>query len=64
MAKRPIEVETLTHDAAKRPNIPTAEYEFVMAAADKSPVAVAHERRKQDLAPQRGMRGCGGRQMT
>ena len=57
MAKKPIEVETLTHDAAKRPNIPTAEYESVMAAADKSPIAVAYERRNQDLDPQLVWRG-------
>ncbi len=44
-------VETLTHDEAKRPNIPTAEFQSVMDKDDQSPIRVAHERRNRDLDP-------------
>lgn len=50
-------IETLKHDDATRKNIPTAEYESVMHAAEKSPVRVAYERRNRDLDPQRVWRG-------
>lgn len=50
-------VETLTHEDAKRKNIPTAEYQSVMAKSDQSPIAVAYERRNQDLDPQLVWRG-------
>src|SRR5690242_13060315 len=45
MPKKPIEVEALTHEAARRKNIPTAEFESVMAAEDKTPIRLAYERR-------------------
>ena len=35
MAKKPIDVEALTHDRARRKNIPTAEFESVMRQEDK-----------------------------
>ena len=59
MAKRktPKSVEVLTHDAAARRNIPTAEHEPVMAEDDRSPVEVAYERRNRDLDPQLVWRG-------
>jgi adenine-specific DNA-methyltransferase len=57
MAKKPIDVEALKHDAATRRNIPTAEYESVMRAAEKSPVQLAYERRNRDLDPQLVWRG-------
>lgn len=57
MAKKPIEVKTLTHEGAQRRNIPTAEYESVMAAAEKSPIQLAYERRNRDLDPQLVWRG-------
>ena len=57
MAKKPIDVEALTHDAAKRRNIPTAELESVMDEADKSPIRLAYERRNRDLDPQLVWRG-------
>ena len=44
-------VETLTHEEAKRKNIPTAEYQSVMKEDDQSPVRVAYERRNRDLDP-------------
>ena len=49
--KKPKEVRTLTHEAARRKNIPTAEYQSVMRDEEKSPVRVAYERRNRDLDP-------------
>ena len=51
------QVETLTHGDASRKNIPTAEYQAVMAADDHSPIQVAYERRNRDLDPQLVWRG-------
>lgn len=50
-------VETLTHEEAKRSNIPTAELQSVMNKADQSPISVAYERRNRDLDPQLVWRG-------
>lgn len=50
-------VETIKHDEATRKNIPTAEYESVMHAAEKNPIRVAYERRNRDLDPQLVWRG-------
>jgi adenine-specific DNA-methyltransferase len=50
-------VETLKHDDATRKNIPTAEYQAVMAEEEKKPVRVAYERRNRDLDPQLVWRG-------
>ncbi len=55
--KKPIDVATLKHDGATRRNIPTAEYESVMRADEKSPVQVAYDRRNRDLDPQLVWRG-------
>ncbi|MEM9625354.1 MAG: site-specific DNA-methyltransferase [Pseudomonadota bacterium] len=52
-----IDVETLTHDAASRKNIPTAEYESILREDEKSPIQVAYERRNRDLDPQLVWRG-------
>ena len=57
MAKKPIEVEALKHDAASRRNIPTAEFESVMREEEKSPVQLAYARRNRDLDPQLVWRG-------
>ena len=57
MAKKPIEVEALKHDAATHKNIPTAEFESVMREADKKPIQLAYERRNRDLDPQLVWRG-------
>ena len=60
MARRPkkaTQVETFTHDEASRKNIPTAEYQSVMAKDDQNPVRVAYERRNRDLDPQLVWRG-------
>ncbi len=55
--KQPKQVETLKHDDAKRRNIPTAEYQSVMADDDKSPIWLAYQRRNRDLDPQLVWRG-------
>src|SRR4051812_33565019 len=60
MAKKPAAkktVETLTHDADKRKNIPTAEYQSVVKQEQQHPVRVAYERRNRDLDPQLVWRG-------
>ncbi|MEX2490526.1 MAG: site-specific DNA-methyltransferase [Nitrospirales bacterium] len=61
-------VEALTHDEAKRKNIPTAEYQSVLQKTEQDPVRVAYERgatgldeekirRNRDLDPQLVWRG-------
>ena len=55
--KTPLAVETLKHDDATRKNIPTAEYQSVMAQDDQRPVRVEYERRNRDLDPQLVWRG-------
>jgi adenine-specific DNA-methyltransferase len=55
--KTPKQVETLTHEEASRKNIPTAEYQAMLAKEDQSPVRVAYERRNRDLDPQLVWRG-------
>ena len=60
MAKKPNaqkSVETLTHGADKRKNIPTAEYQSVVEKAQARPVRVEYERRNRDLDPQLVWRG-------
>ncbi|MEO9900516.1 DNA methyltransferase [Nisaea sp.] len=57
--KKPIDVETLTHDEARRRNIPTAELQGVMEEEDRKPIPLAYERqaRNTDLDPQLVWRG-------
>ena len=55
--KKPLQVEALKHDEAKRKNIPTQELESVMSEEDKHPVRIAYERRNRDLDPQLVWRG-------
>jgi adenine-specific DNA-methyltransferase len=61
-------VEALTHEEAKRKNIPTAEYQSVLQKAEQDPVRVAYKRgatgleeektrRNRDLDPQLVWRG-------
>ena len=54
---RPRKVETLTHEEAGRPNIPTAEYQSLMKDDEQHPIQVAFERRNPDLDPQLVWRG-------
>lgn len=56
-AGSPKSVETLTHEEAKRKNIPTAEYQSVMQKEAQDPLRVAYERRNKDLDPQLVWRG-------
>ena len=42
--KPPLTVETLNHQDDKRKNIPTAEYQWVMATDEQKPVRVEYER--------------------
>lgn len=67
--KAPLVVDTLKHDGATRKNIPTAEYQSVMAKDEQSPRPVAYARagseglqdektaRNRDLDPQLVWRG-------
>ena len=60
MARKPRksrQVRTLTHEEASRKNIPTAEYQSVMAKDDQNPIQVAYQRRNRDLDPQLVWRG-------
>lgn len=59
MAKKSItkQVETIRHEEAKRPNIPTAEFETVMRSEDKKPIQLRYDRRNRDLDPQLMWRG-------
>ncbi|WP_196864457.1 MULTISPECIES: site-specific DNA-methyltransferase [unclassified Polaromonas] len=55
--KAPLTVETFKHDDATRKNIPTAEYQSVMAKDEQQPVRVNYARRNRDLDPQLVWRG-------
>lgn len=50
-------VDSLRHDADKRLNIPTQEYQSVMPKEDLEPIRVAYQRRNRDLDPQLVWRG-------
>jgi adenine-specific DNA-methyltransferase len=51
MAKKPVKVETLTHDKAARRNIPTAEYQSVAERIEEqNPSEPAHYQRARPLA--------------
>src|SRR5215471_17714716 len=50
-------VGTLTHEEARRKNIPTTEYQSVMQKEEQNPIRVAYERRNRDLDPQLVWRG-------
>ncbi len=50
-------VETLTHDEARRRNLPSAEHQPLMREEEQRPVRVAYERRNRDLDPQLVWRG-------
>ena len=56
-AKQPKSVETLTHEEARRRNLPSAEHQPLMHEEEQSPVQVAYERRNRDLDPQLVWRG-------
>jgi len=54
--KIPKTVETLTHEEARRTNIPIAAYQSVMRE-QQNPVRLTCERRNRDLDPQLAWRG-------
>jgi adenine-specific DNA-methyltransferase len=53
----PKTVETLTHEEAKRKNIPTVEYQSVVNKDAQDRLRVAYEQRNKDLDPQLVWRG-------
>ena len=55
--KTPKAVKNIKHGDASRKNIPTAEYQSVMAKDEQNPIRVAYERRNRDLDPQLVWRG-------
>jgi adenine-specific DNA-methyltransferase len=55
--KKPLRVETLTHDEATRKNAPTAELETFVDAETRRPIEVAYARRNPNLDPQLVWRG-------
>ncbi len=56
-AKQRKSVESLTHEEARRRNLPSAEHQPLMREEEQSPVRVAYERRNRDLDPQLVWRG-------
>ena len=50
-------VETITHEEARRTNIPTAEYQSVMRQEELAPVRLSLQKRDPDLDPQLVWRG-------
>ena len=50
-------VESLTHEEARRRNLPSAEHQPLMREEEQTPVRVAYERRNRDLDPQLVWRG-------
>ena len=56
-AKQPKSVEALSHEEARRRNLPSAEHQPLMREAEQSPVRVAYERRNRDMDPQLVWRG-------
>ena len=55
--KQPKRVESFRHDEAKRPNLPSAEHQSVMAPEEQTPIRRAVKRRNRDLDPQLVWRG-------
>lgn len=56
ITKKPKSVEALTHEEAKRKNIPTAEYQSVLQKAEQDPVRVAYKRGAAELAEEKSQR--------
>lgn len=52
-------VEVLTHEEAKRKNIPTAEYQSVLQKAEQDPVRVAYKREAAGLEEEKTRRNRG-----
>ena len=56
-AKKPKSVEALTHEEARRRNLPSAEHQPLMREEELSPIRLSYERRNRDLDPQLVWRG-------
>ncbi len=56
-AKRAKSVETLTHEKARRANLPSVEQELLMKDEEQTSIRLAYERRNRDLDPQLVWRG-------
>ena len=56
-AKQSKSVETLTHEEARRRNLPSAEHQPLMREEEQSPIKLTYERRNRDLDPQLVWRG-------
>ncbi len=63
-AKQRRSVEALTHEEARRRNLPSAEHQPLMREEEQTPVRVAYERRNRDLDPQLVWRGKDEQDMT
>ena len=55
--RKPLNVESLTHEAAGRTNIPSAEHQPLLKDDERHPIEAAFERRNPDLDPQLVWRG-------
>lgn len=53
---KPKDVEALTHEEAKRKNIPTAEYQSVMKKDEQAPVKVSYARGSKELVEEKDSR--------
>ena len=56
-AKKPKQVKALTHEEARRRNLPSAEHQPLMREEEQSALRVAYARRNRDLDPQLVWRG-------
>ncbi len=55
--KKPKSIETIKHQDASRPNLPSAEHQPLMNARERRAIRIAYERRNRDLDPQLVWRG-------
>ena len=55
--RTPKSVENITHEEARRRNLPSAEHQPLMRDEERHPIRIAYERRNRDLDPQLVWRG-------
>ena len=55
--RTPKSVDSITHEDARRRNLPSAEHQPLMRDEERHPISVAYERRNRDLDPQLVWRG-------
>ena len=63
-SKKPKQVEALTHEEARRRNLPSAEHQPLMREEEQSALRVAYDRRNRDLDPQLVWRGKDAQDMS